>query len=82
MKAPVTVRFVSGREERFEVDLWGGSGGEARLKAFAANPTLLLQTGDEVLIIPASAVECISIKLPEDDSRFKKLDVRPATRVG
>jgi hypothetical protein len=34
MKAPVTVRFVSGREEKFEVDLWGGEGGE-RLRAFA-----------------------------------------------
>jgi hypothetical protein len=82
MKTPVTVRFVSGREEKFEVDLWGGSGGEERLKAFAANPNLLLQTGDEVLVIPASAIECISIRIQKGDSRFKLIDVRPATRLG
>jgi hypothetical protein len=81
MKASVTVRFISGREETFEMEFWGGPGAQARLEAFVEKPDLLLQTGDEVIIIPASAVECISIKVPKGDSRFQLKDIRPATRV-
>ncbi len=81
MKTLVTVRFVSGREEKFEMDLWGGSGAQARLKAFAENPTLVLQTDDEVIVIPSSAIECISAKVAKGDSRFNLKDIRPATRV-
>jgi hypothetical protein len=81
MKNLVTIRFVSGREEQFEVELWGGTGAPGRLQAFAEKPDLLLRTGDEVLVIPASAVECISIKLQKGDTRFDLSDVRPATRV-
>jgi hypothetical protein len=80
MKTLVTVRFTSGREEKFEMDLSGGAGGQARLQAFAETPNVLLQTGDEVLIIPASAIECISIKLPRDHP-FDLSDVRSARRV-
>jgi hypothetical protein len=81
MKTPVTVRVISGREERFEVDLPGGAGAQARLNAFVEKPALLLQTGHEVIVIPGSAVECISIKLPKGDSRFKLGDIRAAARV-
>ena len=81
MKAAVTVRFVSGREEKFEIELWGGTGAQARLQAFAENPTMVLQTSDEVIIIPNSAIECVSIKVPKGDSRFALSDVRPATRI-
>ncbi len=81
MKAAVTVRFVSGREEKFEMELWGGTGTEARLQAFAEHPTMILQTSDEVIIIPNSAIECVSIKVPKGDSRFNLGDVRPATRI-
>ena len=81
MKTSVTVRYVSGREERFEMELWEGAGAEARLQAFAEKPNLLLRTGDEVLIIPGSAIECVSIKLQKGDSRFKLADVRPAARL-
>jgi hypothetical protein len=81
MKTQATIRFVSGREEKFETDLWGGTSAQARLQAFAENPTLILQTSDEVLIIPGSAIECISIKVPKGDSRFNLSDIRPATRI-
>jgi hypothetical protein len=81
MKAVVTVRFVSGREEKFEMELWGGTGTEPRLQAFAEDPTMILQTSDEVIIIPSSAIECVSIKVPKGDSRFNLSDVRPATRI-
>jgi hypothetical protein len=81
MKTLVTVRFASGREEKFEMDLWGGTRAQARLQAFAENPTLILQTNDEVIVIPSSAIECISIKVAKGDSRFNLKDIRPATRV-
>jgi hypothetical protein len=81
MKASVTVRFVSGREEKFEMELWGGTGAQARLQAFVQKPNLLLQTSDEVLIIPSSAIERISIKVPKGDKRFKLSDIRPATKI-
>jgi hypothetical protein len=81
VKAPVTIRFVSGREEKFEIELWGGTGTQARLQEFVDNPRLVLQTADELLIIPGAAIECISIKLPKGDSRLNLRDIRPATRV-
>jgi hypothetical protein len=81
MKTVLTVRFTSGREERFEMDFWGGTGAQGRLQAFAEKPNLLLQTGEEVLIIPASAIECISIKVPDEDGRFNLSGVRSATRI-
>jgi hypothetical protein len=56
MKIAVTIRFTSGREERFEMELWGGSGAQARPRAFVAKPTLLLRSVDEVLVIPGSAI--------------------------
>jgi hypothetical protein len=81
MRASISVRFVSGREEKFEMELWGGTGARARLQAFVEKPSLLLQTGDELLVIPVSAIECISIKVPKGDSRFNLSDIRPATRI-
>jgi len=81
MKTSVKIRFTSGREERFEMEFWGGPGAQARLRAFVAKPTLLLQTSDEVLIIPGSAIECISIKIPKGESSFNLTDLRPATRI-
>lgn len=82
MKTHVTVRFISGREEKFEMELWGGTGTQNRLHAFAENPKLILQTADEVIIIPSSAIESISVKLQKGDSRLTLGDnVRPATRV-
>lgn len=82
MKTQVTVRFTSGREERFEMELWGGAGSQTRLDAFADNPKLIFQTNDEVIIIPSSAIECISVKLQKGDSRLSLGDnCRPATRL-
>ena len=81
MKRVVTVRFISGREEKFEMEFWESTGAQARLQAFVEKPNLLLQTDDEVLIIPGSAIECISIKAQKGDSRFNLKDIRAATRV-
>jgi hypothetical protein len=58
-----------------------GPGAQARLQAFVEKPNLLLQTDDEVLIIPGSAIECISIKVQKGDSRLNLSDIRPATRI-
>jgi hypothetical protein len=82
MKTVVTVRYASGREERFEMEFWMGSGSEARLQEFVEKPNLLLRTGEEVIIIPASAIECISIKVPKGDTRFEFSSARPAKRLG
>lgn len=81
MKTTMTVRYVSGREERYEVELWGGAGGQDRLKAFVADPSLALRVGDEVVIIPGSAVECVTLKVPKGDPNFDPGDLRPATRL-
>jgi hypothetical protein len=65
METKATVRFVSGREEQFMVELFGGSASETRLKEFARDPTIVLQTEEEIIIIPSTAVECITLPFPE-----------------
>lgn len=77
----VTVRYVSGREERFEMEFWVGEGTQERLLDFAEKPNLLLRTGEELIIIPASAIECITIKKPKGDARFEFSEARPARRI-
>jgi hypothetical protein len=81
MKNSVTVRFTSGREEKFEMQFWGGAGAQARLQAFVENPTLVLKTGDEVVIIPGSAIECISIKTQKGDDWSSLGGIRSAKRI-
>ena len=81
MKAAVTVRFTSGREEKFEMQFWGGAGAQARLQAFVENPTLVLKTADEVLIIPGSAIECISIKTEKGEDWSSLSGIRSAKRI-
>ena len=81
MKNSVTVRYTSGREEKFEVEFWGGAAAQARLQAFVENPTLLLKTSDEVLIIPGTAIECISIKTQKGDEWSRLTSIRSARRI-
>jgi hypothetical protein len=82
VKSVVTVRYVSGREEKFEVDLWGGASAQTRLKEFAESPSLILQTATELVIIPVYAIECISIALPKEEKNKLVLgDVRTAKRL-
>lgn len=82
MKTPVTIRYISGREEKFEIELWGGSGAEGRLSAFVKDPNLVLHTPNELIIIPGSAIECISITLPKaGDMPLNLREVRPARRL-
>jgi hypothetical protein len=82
MKTKLIVRYVSGREEQFEVELFGGPSAEARLKEFTKNPAILLQTEKEVVIIPATAIESITLPLPEPSGKaIALLDVRKAKRL-
>jgi hypothetical protein len=82
MKTPVTIRYISGREERFEIELWAGSGTESRLVAFVKEPNLILHTDKELILIPGTAIECISIALPRPGDPTLKLEsVRPARRL-
>jgi hypothetical protein len=82
MKTTVVIRYVSGREEQFETELVGGNSAEDRLKAFSQNPTILLQTENEIVLIPATAIERISLPLPEaDEERIPLPNVRKATRI-
>jgi hypothetical protein len=82
MNATATVRYVSGRSERFEIELWGGAGAKARLEAFLKTPNVVMQTDTELIIIPGSAIECISITLPEEgDSRLDLGAVRSGKRL-
>jgi hypothetical protein len=65
METKATLRYVSGREEQFEIELIGGSTAESRLKDFASNPTIVLRTDEELIIIPSTAIENIRISYPE-----------------
>jgi len=81
MKNAVTIRFMSGREEKFEMEFWGGGGAQARFEAFLRNPTVVLQTSDEVLILPGSAIECITIKTQKGDVWSGLRNIRQAKRI-
>jgi len=81
MKNPVTIRFTSGREERFEMEFAGGAGTQARLQAFAENPIVLLKTADEVIILPGSAIESITIKTQKGDDWSNLGNLRQAKRL-
>jgi hypothetical protein len=65
MTTKVTVRYLSGRVEQYEVEIYGGPSAEARLEEFSKNPTIVLRTDKEVVIIPATAIETITLPLPE-----------------
>ena len=83
MNAKMTVRYVSGREDHFEVEIFGGGkSAEFRLKDFIKDPTLVLKTEAEVIVIPAHAIESVSLALSE--SEFEELpfkNIRRATRL-
>jgi hypothetical protein len=82
MKAALTVRYISGREEKFEVEFWGGTASETRLREFLKSPDVVLQTTTELIIIPASAVESLSIALPKDEKDRPAFEgVRVAKRL-
>jgi hypothetical protein len=67
MKAKLSVRYTSGREEQFELGVAGGSQADFRLKEFVKDPTLLLRTANEVIIIPSHAIECLTLTLTQLD---------------
>jgi hypothetical protein len=84
MKTKAVIRYVSGREESFEVDLIGleGPSADARMKEFVKNPTLMLQTEKELIIIPSTAIECITMTLPDLAGKaITAPNVRKAKRV-
>ncbi len=82
MKSKVLVRYLSGREEQFEVDLFGGAAAEARLREFAKSPTIVLQTEKELVLIPATAIESITLPLPESVGKGAVLpNVRKGRRL-
>ena len=79
MKAKMTVQFTSGREEIFEFypaesDVTAG----LRIKEFVKSPNLALQTKKEVIIIPSTAIECITITRASD---APIADLIPVNRV-
>ena len=82
MKTKLAIRYVSGREEQFEVELYGGGAAEARLEEFINKPAIVLQTEKELVIIPASAVESITLPFPESVGKATTLpNVRKARRL-
>jgi hypothetical protein len=55
---------------------------EARLKEFSKDPTLVFQTDKEIIIIPATAIESITIALPADSVKTSTLpNLRKAKRL-
>lgn len=82
MKTKMTVNYASGRVEQFEVDIFGSGGSELRLKDFAENPTIVMKTDSELIIIPAQAIESISLALPGPVGEQLPLkDIRHARRL-
>ena len=66
MKAEMTVRYLSGRQEQFEVEFWNAASAERGLQEFLKSPHVVLQTATELVIIPATAIESLSISLPKN----------------
>jgi hypothetical protein len=82
MKTKVNVRYVSGRQEQFEMEFFGGASAEARLKDFVTNPTIVLRAEKEIIIIPSTAIECITLPVPESAGSVINLStVRKGKRV-
>jgi hypothetical protein len=82
MKTTLKIRFCSGREEKYTAEFMGGGGAGMRAEEFLENPTLALRTADELLIFPASAIECISISLPRESAQtFDLSNIRRAERI-
>jgi hypothetical protein len=83
MKTKLVVRYVSGREEQVEMELFGGGvSGENRLNEFVKDPTIVLHAEKEVIIIPATAIECITVSLPDPPNQaFTFPNVRKGRRL-
>ena len=82
MNVKMTVRYTSGREDHFEVEVFGGGAAEFRLKEFVKDPTLVLKTEDELIVIPPHAIESISLALPESGGAQSSLkNLRKARRL-
>jgi hypothetical protein len=82
MQVKLTVRYVSGREEQFEIEVETGKSGEFRLKEFVKDPSLLLRTDGELILIPAGAIECLSLAVPKTAATAAMLEnVRAAKRL-
>jgi hypothetical protein len=81
MKTIATIRYVSGREEQFEIEMPGGTAAEDRLMAFSKDPNILLQTDAEIIIIPSTAIERITVPLPASWEGRDLPRVRKAKRI-
>jgi hypothetical protein len=82
MNAKMTVRYASGREDHFEIEIYGGGSAKFRFEEFLKDPTLVLRTAGELIFIPAHAIESISLALPESEGEQLPLkNLRRATRV-
>jgi hypothetical protein len=81
MNATATVRYLSGRSEKFEIEFWGGAGAKARLEEFLKSPNVAVRTDTELILIPGSAIECISITLPEEEDSRHLGAIRSAKRL-
>jgi hypothetical protein len=84
MKSTVTIRFNSGREERYEVESLphAEKEPEARLRMLTQSDVVTLQTDDELILIPRSAIEKISVAMPRDTLPNRELaGVRQARRL-
>lgn len=84
MQSIVTVRYVSGREERFEVQSLPNAEREpeSRLRMFLEADALTLQTDEELIIIPRTAIEQIAVAMPRASLQRPELQgVRQAKRL-
>jgi hypothetical protein len=79
MKTKVNVRYVSGRQEQFEVELFGGASPD--VNDFIRNPTIALQSQKELIIIPSTAIECITLPVPESAGRLTSPTIRKGKRI-
>jgi hypothetical protein len=82
MKSKAKIRYISGREEFFEIELQGPSGTAFRLNEFVKDPNIILRDGKELIVIPGSAIECITLTLPDSNElRVELRDVQQAKRL-
>ncbi len=84
MKTSVQVRFISGRIEDYEIEVLASEGAtlEARLQKFMEAPYLAFRVGDELVFVPSTAIESISVVIPEEmRAEVDPASMRQATRL-
>ena len=80
MSNVLTIRFTNGNEESFEFEPRDQPRAGSVLQEFLKHPTVALQLDDELIVIPETSIERISIKGSRGVDRGPVAGVIPVKR--